>query len=60
MLDGREYVYGCDCKAAVAYERFVWNHRYSIAEFLKKKAEEERSKAVVVKRLADDVAEVNK
>lgn len=59
MLDGREYVYGCDCKAAQAYENFVWNHRYSIADFLKKRAAEARAEAEVTERLAAAANTVN-
>ena len=59
MLDGREYVYACDCKAAAAYEQFVWNHRYSIADFLKKRAAEETSKAEVIERIAKSAGEVH-
>ena len=35
---GFTIVYGCPCNLAYRYERFLWNHRWLIASFLKKKA----------------------
>jgi hypothetical protein len=56
MLDGRQFVYACPCNASAAYEQFVWNHRHVIADYLKKRAAEEQSRAEVIGRLATDVA----
>lgn len=54
-LDGQQFVYACPCNASLPYERFIWNHRYVIAAYLKKRAEEEKSSAEVIGRLAEQV-----
>ncbi len=38
QIAGRNYVYGCKCKIVQQMERFVWNHRFLIASYLKKRA----------------------
>lgn len=58
LLDGKFFVYGCECNAVRVYEIFIWNHRYSIADYLKKRAENERAGAEMIERIAADAATV--
>lgn len=41
-IDGRYFVYDCDCKKVAAYEHFIWNNRHGIAAYLKERAKIER------------------
>lgn len=37
-LSGKQFVADCPCNEATLYEKFIWNHRYLILEFLNAKA----------------------
>jgi hypothetical protein len=41
IVDGSEFVMGCDecAERLTRYERFIWNHRRQIIEYLKRKCE---------------------
>ncbi len=34
-LDGRQFVVGCPCNKVTPYERFIWNYRWQIADYLR-------------------------
>lgn len=38
-IDGKQVVLGCDCKLLSNYESWIWANRYTIAKYLKKRAE---------------------
>lgn len=52
-IDGKQVVLGCDCAKIVRYEKWIWNHRYLIAKYLKLRAGEMTQDA----KLAEEIAE---
>ncbi len=40
QLDGVTAVHGCPCDKAARYERFIWEHRSLIVDYLKRRAAE--------------------
>lgn len=40
-INGRQFVWDCPCNLLYRWEQFVWTHRFSIAIYLKKRAEQE-------------------
>ena len=53
-LEGKQIVWGCPCNRARLYERWIWNHRYTIASYLKSRADELSMEAKFAQDLARD------
>jgi hypothetical protein len=45
QLDGITAVFGCPCDKAARYEKFIWNNRLMIADYLKRRAAKEAREA---------------
>ena len=56
MLDGKQYVLGCPCHKGRIYEELIWNARWEILEFFRRKAIEMQKEGV---DLEDEVATVD-
>jgi hypothetical protein len=39
-LDGKQYAWNCPCDSGHRYEEFIWRHRELIAEYLKRRTQE--------------------
>lgn len=44
-IEGKQAVWGCECNGMFKYENFIWTHRYLIAEYLMKRANDEAQTA---------------
>ena len=67
IMDGRQVVWDCPCQEASKWERFIWDHRIVIANYLSamafrmmEEAREERNNAKRVKEAVAATAEVVK
>jgi hypothetical protein len=45
-LNGKQYVHGCECNEARAFEDFIWNHRVGIAAYLAARSKAELKEAI--------------
>lgn len=52
-LNGEQLVWGCPCNAGTNYEKFIWQHRYQIADYFYARAEKELRSAQIEKDNAD-------
>lgn len=63
-LGGKEYVYECPCEGLVPYEKFIWNHREEILDYLtgrhKRQLEVLKSFNSKLQQCANALAEVEK
>lgn len=63
-LNGKEFVYECPCEGLVPYEKFVWNHREEILDYLtarhKRQLETLKTFNSKLQQCANALAEVEK
>ena len=58
-LNGQQYVDGCPCNSARAYEDFIWSHRHLIAGYIQKRVETERKAMQEDSELAQKISDSN-
>jgi hypothetical protein len=51
-LNGKQWVYGCDCNGVTSYENFIWGHKYLILEYFIKRTTEAAKVILPIKRTA--------
>jgi len=44
-IDGKQVIWDCKCEKAKRYEKWIWDHRRIIAEYLKRRTAEEFEEA---------------
>jgi len=54
-IDGLQAVIDCPCNGLAKYERFIWDHRYLIMKYLKKRIEAELKEKQAEKAVVDSV-----
>lgn len=52
-IDGKQAVMGCDCKKLAVYERWIWNHRWTIARYFELRAKEAELEARFAREISD-------
>ncbi len=58
ILNGKQVVYECCNDEVAKYEQFIWNHRYSIASYLKVRTDKMVEKAKMEKENADKIKDI--
>ena len=45
FIDGRTYIWGCECNEVRRYEEWVWSHREILMDYLRRRTEKELKEA---------------
>ena len=54
-LDGKQYIWNCPCDSGARYEEFIWRHREMIAEYLKRRTQENLKRAQEDAKIAEAI-----